>query len=211
MTATKYQPENGEFSNVAHLAAQRLIYPQIFAVPAEAIQYEATLLGASERGSVYDGELGIDRIVKVTVNKLHGPLKFVVQERFRRPAYASYRDITITEWNGASNLPSELYKISAGLFVYGYYDAERNRFIDAIAFHVSALLHRMVTNSIAYRRNKNNKQQDFLSFTFTDLAAANCVAWWQNSTGNNGVVYSSPKPSVPTLPSPTGGRQNSFF
>lgn len=191
MSYTVYQPENGEFSNTAHEAARRLVYPYIFNVPANCIDYESTLLGDSERSSVYDAELGIDRIANVTVNELHNPIKFVVQERFRRPKYASYRDITITEWNNASNLPSELYKISAGLFVYGYYDADKDKFIDAIAVHVSRLLHEIVTNGIKYRRNRNTKQQDFLSFTFTDLAAANCVAWWQNQTGTQSTTWNT--------------------
>ncbi len=191
MSHTVYQPENGEFSNTAHEAAQRLVYPYIFNVPAECIHYESTLLGDSERSSVYDAELGIDRIANVTVNGLHNPLKFVVQERFRRPKYAAFRDITITEWNNASNLPSELYKISAGLFVYGYYDSSNDTFIDAIAIHVSKLLHCIVTNTIKYRRNSNLKQQDFFSFTFTDLEAANCVAWWQNQTGTQSNTWST--------------------
>jgi hypothetical protein len=64
----------------------------------------------------------------VTTHGLRAPLGFTIQERFRRPRYAEFQDLTLTEWNGNSNLPSELYKIRAGMFLYGYYSEEDRRY-----------------------------------------------------------------------------------
>jgi len=58
--------------------------------------------------------------------QLKHPLKFLIQERFRKPSYSRFRDITITEWNLLTEKPSELYKIASGLFVYGVVKVNKN-------------------------------------------------------------------------------------
>lgn len=180
MARTIYQPENAAFSNKAHLSARKLLYPRIFCKPEESLAYEDTLLSMSERGRILDGEMGIDRIVKVTVPSLHAPLVFTVQERFRRPQFAKYKDLTITEWNNASDLPSELYKINAGIFLYGYYDEVGNGFIDAIAINVTALLLMIARGQMSYSSERNRKQQSFLAFKFDALFDAGVVMHWLN-------------------------------
>lgn len=175
---TIYESRNATFSESAHLTAQTTIYPQMFNTAASNLSFEdVTMENGNIRRQVLDGEMGVDRIVKVTCASLRGPLTFTVQERFRRPEYAHWQDMTITEWNGASNLPSELYKINAGLFVYGYYDEHGNTFADAICVHVSSLLYKMATGSVRYIKGHNKKQQDFVAFKFKDLHDADVVAW----------------------------------
>ena len=180
MARTIYQPENAAFSNKAHMMARRLLYPQIFRKSGTMLEFEDTLLSMSDRGRILDGEMGIDRIVKVTVPTLHAPLIFTVQERFRRPQFAKYRDLTITEWNNASDLPSELYKINAGIFLYGYYDESSNGFLDVIAVNVTDLLLMIARDQIHYSSERNKKQQDFLGFKFDDLKQARVVIFWLN-------------------------------
>ncbi len=174
---TTYEPLNAAFSNAAHLAAQQQVYPFIFNVPQKALTFEDTLLAQDERCRILDGEMAVDRIVHVSVLKLRAPLVFTIQERFRRPNFAHYQDITITEWNHASNLPSELYKMNAVLFVYGYYAEVSQKFIDAIAVDVPALFQAIAAGRIHYEKQQNKKQQDFLSFKFADLERSGVVYW----------------------------------
>lgn len=169
MAKTKYQPENAEFSNLAHTCARQLIYPQIFNT--DKLTFESTLVGNSKRNTIYDGEMGIDRIVYVTTkdDKLRAPIKFTIQERFRKIVYTKYRDLTITEWNHNSNLPSELYKISAGLFLYGYFDKDKLSFGETIVINTTNLLYQLALGRVKYSRRNNVKNQTFLTFLFDDL------------------------------------------
>lgn len=173
MASTIYEKSNADFSNACHELARLIIYPQLFQAHPENISYEEeTLLGESERGKILDGEMGIDRILHCKVRGLNGDLKFTIQERFRKAQYASFRDMTITEWNHASNLPSELYKINAGIFLYGYANAAVNDFIEVVAVNTTDLLHAIATGKMgSMKLERNKKQQSFATFKFDDLSA----------------------------------------
>ncbi len=134
-------------------------------------------LNQGEMGKILDGEMGVDRIVNVTTKSLLAPIVFTVQERFRRPQFAKYQDLTITEWNHVSGMPSELYKINAGLFLYGYYDMNRKVFVDAICVTVPDLLLAIVTDEIKYEKRRNKKQQTFFTFKFEDLIDVGVVCY----------------------------------
>ena len=175
---TVFEQKNADFSTWAHLAARRLIYPRIFGT--ENLSFEDTSLTVSPRSQILDGEMAIDRIVRVHICNLGAPLVFTMQERFRTPGYAKWLDVTITEWNHASDLPSELYKINAGLFLYGYYDEVADTFLDAICLHTSSLLLALAHGRLVYRRQRNKKDQTFLGFSFSDLALSGIVAWRWN-------------------------------
>ncbi len=172
---TQFDQSHKDFSDKAHLAAQKLIYPKIFNT--NNLKFETTDLKDSEHSRILDGEMGIDRIVYVIVDNLKAPIKFTIQERFRSPQYLKWQDITITEWNNNSNLPSELYKINSGYFVYGYFDVTRNIFLDAICISVPDLLHSIVTNSLVYSRRINPKNQNFIGLKFQDLHNVGLVTW----------------------------------
>jgi len=179
MSATRYDEGNAAFSNKAHAAARNVLYPLLFDAASDKLSFDNdTLLQHGERGAVLDGQMGIDRIVNVTVDKLRAPLRFTVQERFRRPNYTTYRDLTVTEWNHASNLPSELYKITADYFLYGYYDDAQGVFQEAIAISVPDLLLSVSKHNIPYVMKPNKKQQTFLAFKFDDLDKAGLIRLW---------------------------------
>lgn len=141
MAFTPYSPQNAAFTAEVHAIVASTLYHRIFSVPPERVVVEPTLLADSERGAVLDGELAIDCTVKVFSpdENLRDGLIFTIQERYRHPAYARFRDITITEWNTRSNKPSELYKIAADYFVYGYYS--RPLPVEGIRDLVAALQH----------------------------------------------------------------------
>jgi hypothetical protein len=136
-----------------------------------------------ERSDVLDGALGIDRIVKVKglPKFLRQPITFTVQERFRRIEFAKWKDVTITEWNNVTNQPSELYKIIANIFLYGYYDPTTGAFLDAIAFDPLAALRLLCADRIKFSTGVNPRsKQNFVAFTFINLQQAGCVIYWQN-------------------------------
>ena len=182
MARTLYEQDNADFSNRAHMRARDVLYPRIFNVRRERLQFEDTLLAQSERAAILDGEMGVDRIVRVTVHNLPAPLVFTVQERFRRPEFAKYQDLTVTEWNHASNLPSELYKINAGLFLYGYFDERISVFVDAIAIGVTDMLLAIATRRLRYDRRWNKKRQTFLTLRFDDMERAGIVRFRLDKT-----------------------------
>ena len=182
MARTLYEQDNADFSNRAHMRARDVLYPRIFNVRRERLQFEDTLLAQSDRAKILDGEMGVDRIVRVTIHNLHAPLMFTVQERFRRPEFAKYQDMTVTEWNHASNLPSELYKINAGLFLYGYFDERTSVFVDAIAIGVTDMLLAIATRRLRYDRRWNKKRQTFLTLRFDDMERAGIVRFRLDKT-----------------------------
>lgn len=172
---TEYSQRNQDFSDKAHAAARSLVYPKLFKCDESRLTFESVSVSDGGENAILDGQMAVDRLVKVTVDGLRHPIQHTVQERFRRPGYRSYRDITITEWNNASNLPSELYKIKCGIFVYGYHYENENRFGDVIAVDVSAFLMAMTTGGISYTKRSNRKMQDFICVTFDSLHEAGVV------------------------------------
>jgi len=169
MTRTIYEPDNANFSELAHLAAQKQLYPSIFKQPFSALVFISATSSINQKINILDREMGIDRIVNVFVKGFHKSFSFTVQERFRRPEYAKYKDVTITEWNNASSSPSELYKINAGIFLYGYYDLQAKSFLDAVAIDTSKLLLLLARQQLYFRRRRNNKLQDFIAIPFDEL------------------------------------------
>ena len=200
MARTQYDPHRAEFSNRAHATARALIYPELFATIPESLNFEDdTLLTEGKRGGLLDGEMGIDRIVHVTVPNLHGTLRFTVQERFRLPEYACWQDLTITEWNGTSNTPSELYKITAGYFLYGYYDETNRSFPEALVICMPELLRRLAMREIPFRRQLNKKGQTFFGFTFADLDAAGVICLHHYDQKIDGNISEKVVDSLPGL------------
>lgn len=188
---TPFSKKNSSFSNEAHKAAQRLIYPAMFGVPLSNLSFEDTLLELNERGRALDGELATDRIVKVTATVqgergFREPISFTIQERFRRPKYARYKDLTITEWNNRSGHRSELYKLAANFFVYGYFDDKKTVFVDAIAVNVPAMLSKLCNGRLSYGWRSNPRSgQDFITLTFSALEKSGCVMYRQEKTGGH--------------------------
>jgi hypothetical protein len=166
ISPTPYSHNNRKYTELAHLCAQKEIYPLIFGE-------ESSLLFlplAPSQVRALDGNMAIDRQVKVRSEGLHESLPILVQERFRRPKYASLRDVTITEWNHSSNQRGELYKIRAELFLYGYYDDITDRFLEVIALDLFQLKWKIAKKDIPYTSEVNPRSnQTFYCFKFDDL------------------------------------------
>ncbi|SRR5258708_2361046 len=174
---TPFTPENFDFSSKGHIRAQTDIYPGLFGARRNQLDFEVLDINEAQQ---LDFEEAIDRTVRVQVATLRGRLSFTVQERFRRLDASKYRDVTVTEWNHNSNLPSELYKIRAMLFLYGYYDETEDRFTEAIAFHVSPLLTKISRGEINFSRGRNPKNQSFICVRFDELRNSGITAFYRN-------------------------------
>lgn len=157
---TVFSASRMEFTKRAHLAAQTQFYPGMFAD--HPIEFEDTV------GTVRDLEYAIDCQLAVTVDGFKGPLRFSVQERWRKPEFRSWGDVTITEWNLASGEPSELHKLGAHLFVYGFYDADADRIQCGITVNVASVLQAIVDGRLTYER-RSRGDQSFVSIKVADL------------------------------------------
>jgi len=180
---TPYTIENQAFTNKAHDAAKRYVYPRVFRN--SGITIKDTILGTEKVETILDGQLAIDRIINVPCDTLNSTIKLTVQERFRKPSHAKFRDIAITEWNNASGLAGELYKLHSNLFVYGYYDDERDVFLEIVIVDVPMLLMRIATNTIPYTRTYfEDKRQSAINVKFDDIKATRCMLYAARNMGH---------------------------
>jgi hypothetical protein len=169
---TPFSAGNANFSDKCHSIAQHTIYKSLF--PDLKIDFVPTTIGSDNlQGDILDGTMAVDRCVKVysrKLNQINLPLEFFVQERFRRFEFHRYRDLTITEWNSQSRKPSELYKLKAGLFVYGYLNQAGNDFTEAIVVETSGMLLSIIQSKINYSTRTNPRSgQSFIGLKFDDL------------------------------------------
>ena len=165
--STVYSPTRQAFSNAAHVAAQTQFYPELFG--------KRPLTFTDTGKTVADLEYAIDRQIAVTLPQLRAPLLFDIQERWRNPADLGYGDITVTEWNIDTNEPSELHKLGAHLFVYGFYDEAADRIVLAVAVEVPRMLLGMVLGKLPSERRPRG-DQTFRTFRYRDLHKAGAVA-----------------------------------
>lgn len=176
---TYYSENDAEKSNIAHTLARKIIYPKIFNVPQKSLVFEDTLLSIGSREAALDGELAIDRVVGVSVDGYRQPIKFTIQERFRDPQYQKMQDVTITEWNCSTQQPSELYKMAATMFVYGYWNKDITDFLEVVAFFTAPVWMAIVNGEIKPSRGNNGhpKNQDFIAVSFNDLYRTGAICY----------------------------------
>lgn len=175
---TPHSATNARLTDKGHELAQGVIYPRLFNAPPERLIYDTgTLLKESARGAILDGELATDHVVRVKRHDLRAPVPFTIQERFRRHNFARYRDLTITEWNPLSNTPSELYKLGALYFVYGYLNETLTDFIEVVCVSTLAMLRGIVTGVLPYRLSTHNPRtrQPFVTIKFDDLLSHGAI------------------------------------
>ena len=172
---TRFEQHNQDFSNKAHAAAQSLVYTKLFGCDQAMMAFDSASVSDGGEKAILDGQMAVDRLVRVTVSGFREPIEYTVQERFRRHRYSAYRDITITEWNHASGKPSELYKIKCDVMTYGYYHEHENTFGEVVAIDVAAFKMALTRGKISYVRKRTPKQQDFICIGFDALHAAGVV------------------------------------
>ena len=157
--STVFSQENWEFTKRAHLAAQRQFYPLMFP---GGVTFEDTTKTAQ------DLDYAIDCQLSIAIPDLRAPIRLSVQERFRNPRDMGYGDITVTEWNLNTNEPSEIHKLGAQMFVYGFYDKFRDHICLAVAVDVGLLQWALSHGRITYKRQSRG-DQSFLGFSYQVL------------------------------------------
>jgi hypothetical protein len=173
---TPYSKENQALSDAAHLASQSQVYPFALMCENQLIEFECTSLSVGDKAAILDGEMGVDRIVRVLPSGLRKPISFCVQERFRNIKYSGYQDLTITTWNKKTEQPSELYKINAGLFLYGFFDSSSCEFGDWIMVNTSSMLLCLTSGRVKYTTCTNPRSgQEFIGIKFADLYRSNSM------------------------------------
>ncbi|MGH3540782.1 MAG: hypothetical protein ACRDTO_00155 [Mycobacterium sp.] len=156
---TTFSQQRFEFTKRAHLAAQAQFYPRMFR---NGVAFEDTTK------TTHDLDYAIDCLLSVTAPGFRAPIPLSVQERFRQPHEMHWGDVTITEWNLASNQPSELHKLGAQMFVYGFYDENRNEIICAVAVDVALLQWGLAHNALDYER-RSRGDQHFIALRYEAL------------------------------------------
>lgn len=165
--STVFSQQRMDDSKRAHLAARAQFYPLLF--PGRALKFEDVTK------TVQDLEYAIDVQVAIDLPQLRAPLRLSIQERWRLDLAArSYGDVTVTEWNLDTDEPSELHKLGAHLFVYGFYDKEVDVIPAAVAIEVPRMLRAISLGKLSYTRRRRG-DQSFVCFTLCDLEAIGAV------------------------------------
>jgi hypothetical protein len=97
--------------------------------------------------------------------------------------YRAYDDITVTAWNQYSNTPSELYKIKAFFFLYGFFnevDFDPAQFEKCICLSVAKMLLFVASNTLSVRFEENGKRQNFVGLLRPDVRRYGAVIWEQS-------------------------------
>ncbi len=158
-------------SQRAQLAAQEQFYPHLFG--GRPLKFEDT------GKTVLDMEYACDCIVAIDLPQLRAPLRTTVQYRWRTDLEAmEWGDATVTEWNLDTNEPSELHKLFAHYFVYGFYDKSADHIIAAVAIDVPRMLRALALGKLTYTTRRRG-DQSFLGFRIADLEQRCCVIYKQ--------------------------------
>lgn len=182
MTRTPFDRDNKDFTEDAHSAARKQVYPHLFSSNAE-LRFENTDRGDSEEHDILDRKLGIDVRVYASIGGFNQPVPLHIQERFRRPDYRDFQDLTITKFNQASGEVSELSKIAAQWIIYGYFEPTIEEVQEAICVNVPVLARRLASGAVGYDdSNSNDKGQDFISISFGELDRVGALAFHLDRT-----------------------------
>lgn len=166
--------ETWDFTKRGHKAAVRDVYPLVF----ESLYGTTTDIdwNTEYHPGDYDDELhdldakhGIDATTHVECG-FRPSIPIYLQERWRDPDYQGFQDITITEWNKTSDTPSELGKIKADYFAYGYYDPDVDRILEAVIVDVAGIKQALISGWVEYDDTKeNHRQQTMVAVEFNEL------------------------------------------
>lgn len=198
MSKTPFSRKNSDFSNAAHALARKVIYPKFFGLPEEELDWDNdTLLEVGKRGEALDGQMAIDRIVSIKrplnyTNKNGKKYKkdnlipFTIQERFREVNYMRFQDLTITAWNTVSNMPSEMDKLSALLFVYGYFNPQKQSFPDYVVADTARMMIGLATGELRAAVNMNYRSKQLMVMPlFKDMDEFGCLYYWHGKEKRN--------------------------
>jgi hypothetical protein len=89
----------------------------------------------------------------------------------------------VTEWNLRTNQPSELHKLAAQLFVYGFYDESQDKIVDGYAIDICRMQHCNARGELKYeRRRRGNGDQSFIAIELDHLDEIQALMFDLNKT-----------------------------
>jgi len=147
---TPFDRENMDFSLAARTYAKEHVYPDAFG--------EGTVVDTSD--TLVDYEQGCDLIWLSDDGTTTS-----IQERFRRPKYAKYREVTATMLNEATGRKGDFFKLHADYYCYGYFDRD-NGFEELVIVDVDKLKTGAIEPDEQYFPRK---QQRFFCWPFDEL------------------------------------------
>jgi hypothetical protein len=169
-TFTPVDPVQWKFTKAAHEAARSQFYPDMW----PGLPLEFTDLTKTE----LDTRAAIDLRVTVGVRlpQWRAPVRFWVQERWRKRDNYRFGDTTITRWNGNSDTESELHHFGAGILVYGFYDEASGEVTAAFAFAAPRILYLISIGKLAWHDlPPNSRNQESVGIKASDLWINGCV------------------------------------
>lgn len=167
MSMTPYNDKQRKISDQVHLNYRDILYSSLFGVKPDAIVYDNL---PEKFRSDADGYIACDCCMDVQYRGFPAGFRYLISYRFRDAArFQEKQDVTLTEWNEASNQPGELYKIAVAYFTYGYY-APDGHLVEAVILDVCRHREAIIRDIIHYDKGYNpHNQQPFYAFKFDEL------------------------------------------
>lgn len=175
MTQTPFEDDRMKFSLAAHNVAKGEIYPEIFKLDRDELDFDYPGGHDTAKQQIMDQDLSIDVTCKVTVDHLKNPVHTTFQERWRGykkdpRKYMKYQDVTVTEINELTGTKSEHYKISSGFHLYGYFDSNIDKVLEAIAFSVPNWQLHVINGNFNTTKNQHpTSKSTFIGYDFDEL------------------------------------------
>jgi len=143
----------------------------------------------------YDKKVGVDLILSVTSSYIKNqrmPIDLWIQERWRPIKYHKYHEITLTEWNNTTGEPSEIYKVKAGLLLYGYVNGDfrdpytsPTQFYEVIAVALSQLFYDAFVGTTNLKLSENINERTEQSFRVMPIDPySKWRVWYRNYEKN---------------------------
>lgn len=183
MPQTPFLSEQKDDSDRINQENRHLIYPYIFCTKEVIYDWDDM---TDEQREYLDRSHGVDYSFCAKFPIFSDYMRFLVQYRFRDKYFQQFQDLTITLHNNASDLPGELSKLTAQLFVYGYYTKSSHRLIELLVADCQRMRSGILNETLPYTIGYNPRSdQPFVAIKFNDLKIQNMVLlhWGEDEEG----------------------------
>lgn len=172
-----YSNKQTNFSNAVHDKLMKLnFYEKLFDNNnIKVIDTTVTKPGYNKEAQILDQKYGVDYRIIAKI-KLLGNIPVTIQERFRDIKYKHYQSLTIRV-ETKTGLASELSKINADFFIYGYVDII-NGIIkpnQIVVINVALIKQAIIMDKLQYTIHKNYDGSGFIDIRFSDLSKINAI------------------------------------
>ena len=173
-----FSNQQTKFTNTAHDTIMKIgFYDKI--LPRNNINVHSTNVihkGYDEESRILDIKYGVDYRIIIHNPRL-GDIPITIQERFRDIKYYDNQDLTI-RLETKNGKPSELSKINADLFIYGYYNINNNKFKEIIVIDMVRVKLGLARETLQFTIKKNKgRDSKFIIIKFEDLTNIKAILY----------------------------------